>query len=354
MRVDLFDFDLPQERIALEPARPRDAARLLHVAGKSHVDRRVRDLPAVLRAGDMLVVNDTKVIPAQLVGKRAARGDGDDVSVDVTLHKEERDVAGGVRWRAFVRPAKRLRAGDRIVFGEKLTGVVEAREGAECVLQFDADRSAFDAALGEYGAAPLPPYIARKRPATAQDLSDYQTTYAQEEGSVAAPTAGLHFTPALLDALRSAGVLTETITLHVGAGTFLPVSVDDTADHVMHSEWGEITTEQAQRINAARENGGRVVAVGTTSLRLLESAAANDGAILPFCDETDIFITPGYRFKSVDLLLTNFHLPRSTLFMLVCAFAGTEVMKRAYAHAIDSEYRFYSYGDACLLERAEL
>ena len=353
MRVDFFDFDLPPERIALSPVRPRDAARMLHVNGNGVADRGVRDLPSLLRAGDMLVVNDTKVIPAQLFGKRAARGEGDDVTIDVTLHKQEQSPAGdGVRWRAFVRPAKRLRPGDRIAFGEKLSGLVEAREEAECVLFFDGDRCAFDAALAEYGAAPLPPYIARKRPATVQDLTDYQTAYAEKEGSVAAPTAGLHFTPTLFDALHRAGVLIETITLHVGVGTFLPVAVEDTGDHVMHSEWGEITAGQAERINAARASGGRIVAVGTTSLRLLESAGDDRGVIRPFCEETDIFITPGYRFKSVDLLMTNFHLPRSTLFMLVCAFAGTDVMKNAYAHAIENEYRFYSYGDACLLELA--
>lgn len=353
MRVDLFDFELPQDRIALEPARPRDASRMLHVADSVLTDKIVRDLPSLLRAGDMLVVNDTKVIPAQLVGKRAARGEGDAVAIDVTLHKRERQQASdSILWRAFVRPAKRLRPGDEIIFGENLTGVVEAREGAECCLRFDCDPDAFEAALAEYGAAPLPPYIARKRPASMQDLSDYQTAYAEEEGSVAAPTAGLHFTPSLLDTLRNAGVLIETITLHVGAGTFLPVSVDDTSDHVMHSEWGEIIGRQAERINAARARGGRVVAVGTTSLRLLESAADEDGAIRPFREETDIFITPGYRFKAVDVLMTNFHLPRSTLFMLVCAFAGTEAMKNAYAHAVKNEYRFYSYGDACLLERA--
>ena len=353
MRVDEFDFELPQERIALEPARPRDTARMLHVANASLTDRTVRDLPSLLRAGDMLVVNDTKVIPAQLSGKRPARGDGADVAVDVTLHKQERSTAGnGACWRAFVRPAKRLRPSDEIIFGENLKAYVEKREGAECLLRFDTEPSAFAAALAEYGTAPLPPYIARKRSPTDQDLSDYQTAYAQEEGSVAAPTAGLHFTAGLLDELRGTGILFETITLHVGAGTFLPVSVDDTRDHVMHSEWGEITEEQAQRINETRMRGGRIIAIGTTSLRLLESAADDAGIVRPFREETDIFITPGYQFKAVDVLMTNFHLPRSTLFMLVCAFAGIEAMKGAYAYAIKNKYRFYSYGDACFLERA--
>jgi S-adenosylmethionine:tRNA ribosyltransferase-isomerase len=352
MRVDDFNFILPPERIALAPARPRDAARLLHVAGGAFHDHLVADLPGLLRAGDLLVLNDTKVIPAQLTGVRAARGEGEGVSVDVTLHKQllqtERDA---VRWRAFVRPAKRLRVGDEIVFGKNLIGAVEAREGAECVLRFDREREEFEVALSEYGVAPLPPYIARKRPATMKDREDYQTIYAEEEGSVAAPTAGLHFTDALFHRIKDAGVGIETITLHVGAGTFLPVAVEDTADHKMHAEWGEITAEQADAINAAREKGGRVISVGTTSLRLLESAADKTGKLLPFRDETDIFITPGYRFKAVDALMTNFHLPRSTLFMLVCAFAGMENMKRAYAHAIENGYRFYSYGDASLLER---
>lgn len=351
MRVDQFDFDLPQERIALEPARPRDAARLLHVAGENPTDRTIRDLPSLLRRGDMLVVNDTKVIPAQLSGTRAARGEGADVGVDVTLHMRERDgPRDTVRWRAFVRPAKRLRAGDEIIFADAFTAIVESREGAECTLRFALGDDAFFTQLSAHGAPPLPPYIARNRSASARDNADYQTMYAEESGSVAAPTAGLHFTPQLLETLKGAGVLMETITLHVGAGTFLPVTVDDTADHKMHAEWGEITTEQAREINQARANGGRIVAVGTTSLRLLESAADDAGAIHSFQDETDIFITPGYRFKAVDILMTNFHLPRSTLFMLVSAFAGAQTMKAAYAHAIAEAYRFYSYGDACLLE----
>ncbi len=354
MRVDHFDFDLPQERIALEPARPRDSARLLHVAGDSLNDLVVRDLPSLLRPGDVLVVNDTKVIPAQLFGTRTARGEGGDVAVDVTLHKRERRPSDdAVYWRAFVRPAKRLRAGDDIVFSDGFAARVEARDGAECLLRFEMSPQAFDAALATFGVAPLPPYIARNRSATSQDLEDYQTTYAAESGSAAAPTAGLHFTEELLAALRGAGVGIETITLHVGAGTFLPVTTDETADHKMHAEWGEITEEQARAINEARAKGGRIVAVGTTSLRLLESAVDENGVIKPFQDETDIFITPGYRFKAIDMLMTNFHLPRSTLFMLVCAFAGTEAMKAAYAYAIAQGYRFYSYGDACLLEPAQ-
>ena len=355
MRVDLFDFELPQERIALEPAHPRDAARMMHIAADGVHDRGVSDLPSLLKAGDILVVNDTKVIPAQLTGTRAARDGGEDVRVDVTLHKKlpqkYRDL---IEWRAFVRPAKRLREGDRIDFGPRLIAEVASREGAECVLRFDRERGEFDEALAEYGAPPLPPYIARKRPATANDIENYQTVYAANPGSVAAPTAGLHFTPDIFRALDQADVTALTITLHVGAGTFLPVTAEDTADHIMHAEWGEITEEQADRINAARRSGGRIIAVGTTSLRLLESAAQDDGTITPFSSETDIFITPGYRFKAVDMLMTNFHLPRSTLFMLVCAFAGTEKMKAAYAHAIEQEYRFYSYGDACLLERGNV
>ncbi|MBT8471297.1 MAG: tRNA preQ1(34) S-adenosylmethionine ribosyltransferase-isomerase QueA [Marinicaulis sp.] len=351
MRVDDFDFHLPEERIALEPASPRDAARMLHIRGDARTDAAIRDLPDLLNPGDLLVLNDTKVIPAQLFGSRQARSGGGDVAIDVTLHKfVEQPTRDLIRWRAFVRPAKRVRPGDVIDFGPILHAKVETRDGAECLLRFDRERGEFDAALAEYGVAPLPPYIARKRAANAGDLDDYQTVYAKESGSVAAPTAGLHFTGELLALLRERGIGFETITLHVGAGTFLPVSVDDTKDHVMHSEWGEITEEQAARINRTRENGGRIVAVGTTSLRLLESASDENG-VRPFAQETDIFITPGYKFETADILLTNFHLPRSTLFMLVCAFSGTDAMKAAYAHAIENNYRFYSYGDACLLER---
>ncbi len=352
MRVDLFDFELPPERIALEPARPRDAARMLHVAPDGLHDRGVGDLAHILRPGDMLVVNDTKVIPAQLEGVRPARaeGGGGEVRVDVTLHRRLEDRASGAAWRAFVRPAKRLREGDVITFDSWLSAIVLERDNAEATLLFDHSGGAFDAALAIAGEPPLPPYIARQREARAEDAEDYQTIYARAEGSVAAPTAGLHFTDKLFAALEARGVLREAITLHVGAGTFLPVSVDDTGDHMMHSEWGEITQAQAVRMNAARSSGGRIIAVGTTTLRLLESAADETGQINAFCAETDIFITPGYKFRSVDALMTNFHLPRSTLFMLVCAFAGTKTMKDAYAHAISAGYRFYSFGDACFLE----
>jgi S-adenosylmethionine:tRNA ribosyltransferase-isomerase len=351
MRVDEFDFELPEDRIALHPANPRDSARLLQVAGDGFHDRVVSDLPTLLRPGDLLVLNDTRVIPAQLAGTRAARSGGEAVGVDVTLLKRLSDH-GGARWRAFARPAKRLRPGDVISFADGFEAEVEERDEAEATLRFNAGGAHFDRLLAAHGAPPLPPYIARKRALTDEDATAYQTIYAQEAGSVAAPTAGLHFTPDLFARLRAAGVETETITLHVGAGTFLPVTAEDVRDHKMHAEWGEITADQADRINAARARGGRVIAVGTTSLRLLESAADGAGVVHPFEAETSIFITPGYRFKAIDALMTNFHLPRSTLFMLVCAFAGTQTMKRAYAYAIDKSYRFYSYGDACLLERA--
>lgn len=352
MRVDEFDFELPEARIALKPASPRDAARLLHIDGNDFRDFTVADLPRLLKRGDILVLNDTKVIPAQLEGRRAAREGGDDIRIDVTLIKRLiGDPELGARWRAFVRPAKRVKEGDTLQFGDALRAQVENRDGAEAILRFNAGGAAFDRLLAETGAPPLPPYIARKRALTPDDARAYQTVFAKEEGSVAAPTAGLHFTPRLFERLTQAGIATETITLHVGPGTFLPVTAEDTRDHVMHAEWGEITADQAARINAAKAAGGRIVAVGTTSLRLLESAADDQGVIRPFTDETAIFITPGYEFKAVDALMTNFHLPRSTLFMLVCAFVGTARMKRAYQHAIDEGYRFYSYGDACLLER---
>lgn len=351
MRVDEFDFDLPEERIALHPASPRDSARLLRVHGERLEDSIVSDLPSILRPSDLLVLNDTRVIPAQLTGERAAREGGEGVGVDVTLIKRLADEAGA-RWQAFARPAKRLKAADVIRFGEGFSAEVLSRADAEAILRFNAAGADFDRLLARHGAPPLPPYIARRRALTDEDAENYQTIYSREAGSVAAPTAGLHFTPELFARLRAAGVETETITLHVGAGTFLPVTAEDTRDHVMHAEWGEITDEQADRINAARARGGRIVAVGTTSLRLLESAAGETGEVRPFAAETSIFITPGYRFRAVNALMTNFHLPRSTLFMLVCAFAGTEAMKRAYAHAIAEGYRFYSYGDACLLERA--
>ncbi|WAJ30986.1 tRNA preQ1(34) S-adenosylmethionine ribosyltransferase-isomerase QueA [Antarcticirhabdus aurantiaca] len=362
MRVDLFDFELPEERIALRPAVPREAARLLAVApGAPFRDLHVRDLVDELAPGDLLVFNDTKVIPAQLTGLRRreglAPGEGT-ARIDATLHMR---VAPD-RWKAFVRPAKRVATGDRIAFGDGgeacLLGALDATveekgEAGEVTLRFDLSGAHLDAAIAGAGAIPLPPYIASKRPQDAQDRADYQTIYAREEGAVAAPTAGLHWTPELLAAVEARGVGTAFVTLHVGAGTFLPVKAEDTRDHRMHAEIGAVTPEVAERINAVRAAGGRLVAVGTTSLRLLESAAREDGTVAPFSGATDIFITPGYRFRAVDRLMTNFHLPRSTLFMLVSAFAGTDRMRRAYDHAIAEGYRFYSYGDACLLDRAD-
>ncbi len=346
MRVDLFDFDLPQERIALAPASPRDSARMLVVEQQGLGDHMITDLPSFLHEGDLLVTNNTRVMPAQLFGSRAAREGGDAISIEATLHKEISENC----WRAFVRPAKRLRAGDIVQFGEDFAARTVSRDGAEAVLQFESRDEPFQARLMRAGVMPLPPYIARRRPADVGDELNYQTIFARETGSVAAPTAGLHFTDDLLEKISRRGAGHLSITLHVGTGTFLPVAVDDTSDHKMHSEWGEITPDQAQQVNDCRASGGRVIAVGTTSLRLLESATDAVGGVHPFAGETDIFITPGYRFKAAHILLTNFHLPRSTLFMLVCAFAGTEQMKAAYAHAIEKEYRFYSYGDACLLE----
>jgi S-adenosylmethionine:tRNA ribosyltransferase-isomerase len=339
VRVDLFDFDLPPDRIALRPASPRDSARLLLVEGDNRADRVVRDLPALLRAGDTLVFNDTRVIPAQLEGRRGQ------ANIGATLHKRE----GPRAWRAFIRNAKRLRDGDRIEFGEGVSARASDRgEDGSFVLAFDGEEPV-ELLLERAGRMPLPPYIAGKREADARDASDYQTMFAREKGAVAAPTAALHFTPALMESLRTAGVAHETLTLHVGAGTFLPVKAEDTDDHVMHAEWGRIDAATAARLNAARASGGRLIAVGTTSLRLLESAADGTGAIQPFQGDTAIFITPGYRFRAVDGLLTNFHLPRSTLFMLVSALMGRECMQAAYAHAIAEGYRFYSYGDASLL-----
>lgn len=355
MRVDDFDFELPESRIALKPANPRDEARMLHVgAGGALQDLRVIDLPSILRPGDMLVLNDTRVIPAQLAGTRNARGaEGEPVSIDVTLIKR---LAGeeelGARWSAFIRPAKRLKADDIIQFTPFFSAQVERRDGAEAILRFNFNGAAFDKLLAETGAPPLPPYIARKRKLSPDDAANYQTIFASEPGSVAAPTAGLHFTERLFRLLEERGVLAECVTLHVGAGTFLPVTAEDIEDHIMHAEWGEITHAQAGRINAARNKGGRIIPVGTTSLRLLESAADKAGVIHPFIGETDIFITPGYEFRAADAVMTNFHLPRSTLFLLVSALAGINVMKAAYAHAIEAGYRFYSYGDACFLERA--
>ncbi|TCP37146.1 tRNA preQ1(34) S-adenosylmethionine ribosyltransferase-isomerase QueA [Sphingomonas sp. BK235] len=339
MNVDLFDFDLPPERIALRPASPRDAARLLVVRGDGLDDRTVADLPDVLRAGDLLVFNDTRVIPAQLEGSRG------NARIGATLHKRE----GPRRWRAFVRNAKRLRDGDAIDFGAGVSATARDRaDDGSWALDFAGDEP-IELLLERAGRMPLPPYIAGKRAADARDADDYQTMFAAEPGAVAAPTAALHFTPALLERLATAGVEHATLTLHVGAGTFLPVKAEDTADHKMHAEWGRIDQATADRLNAVRARGGRVIAVGTTSLRLIESAAGEDGIVRPFEGDTAIFITPGYRFRGVDGLMTNFHLPRSTLFMLVSALMGLERMQAAYAHAIAREYRFYSYGDASLL-----
>src|SRR5262245_22812043 len=397
MRTDLFDFDLPEERIALTPASPRDAARLLVVRpsppsprlrgegrgegqrqtpaqasaphpnplpmpevawgeGTQFPDHIVRDLPALLRPGDALIFNDTRVISAALYGERM-RGEGR-AQIAFNLHKRLDES----RWRAFARPAKRLAAGDRIRFGNEgrvcLLGNLDATvahvgEAGEVELSFSLHGAYLDEAIEALGDPPLPPYIAGKRPVEPEDVERYQTVYARREGAVAAPTAGLHFTPELLAALDARGISCHFVTLHVGAGTFLPVKTDDTAEHRLHAEWGEVSAATAAALNAARAAGGRLVAVGTTSLRLLETAAAHDdGSIHPFAGETALFITPGYRFKAVDLLVTNFHLPRSTLFMLVAAFSGLDTMRAAYAHAIAAGYRFYSYGDACLLHPA--
>jgi S-adenosylmethionine:tRNA ribosyltransferase-isomerase len=337
-----FDFDLPPENIATEPARPRESAKLLEV-GDTLLDHTVADLPSLLGPGDIVVINDTRVIPARLRGtRRGAR-------VQVTLHKAEPDGT----WKVFARPARKLSPGDVIDFADGFTARVEAKgEAGEVTLSFP-DAGDLFAALEKHGEMPLPPYISRPGGATTADESDYQTVYAARKGAVAAPTAGLHFTDSLMEAVRAAGAQFATVTLHVGAGTFLPVKVDRIADHRMHSEWGEIDASTAAAINDARAAGGRVVSVGTTPLRLLETAATEDGKIHPFRGDTDIFITPGYRFKAVDLLMTNFHLPRSTLFMLVSAFAGLDRMKAAYDHAIRTGYRFYSYGDSSLLHRVE-
>ena len=340
MRVDLFDFELPPERIALRPARPRDSARMLVVPAQGPLaDLTMRDLPQQLRRGDVLVFNDTRVIPAQLEGRRG------ETRIGATLHKRI-DLR---RWQAFVRNAKRLRTADRIAFPADVSAIAEQRlPDGSWILGFEGD-DPVEILLERAGQMPLPPYIAGKRPTDAEDRSDYQTMFATKDGAVAAPTAALHFTPDLMAALADAGIAHETLTLHVGAGTFLPVKADDTADHQMHAEWGTISAEVAARLNAARRAGGKVIAVGTTSLRLLESAADDDGTVRPFAGDTAIFITPGYRFKAIDGLITNFHLPKSTLFMLVSALLGRERMHAAYAHAIAAEYRFYSYGDGSLL-----
>ncbi|WP_310533397.1 tRNA preQ1(34) S-adenosylmethionine ribosyltransferase-isomerase QueA [Novosphingobium sp.] len=340
MRVDLFDFELPPENIALRPVRPRDSARMLLVAGNAPFeDLTVRDLPAQLRAGDVLVFNDTRVIPAQLEGTRG------EARIGATLHKRI-DLR---RWQAFIRNGKRLHEGDVVVFAAGVSATAEQRHAdGSWTLAFAGDEPV-EVLLERAGRMPLPPYIAGKRPTDAADLEDYQTIFANEAGAVAAPTAALHFTPELLTTIDAAGIGREILTLHVGAGTFLPVKAEDTDDHAMHAEWGRIEPETAARLNAARAAGGRIIAVGTTSLRLLESAADRDGAIQPFAGDTAIFITPGYRFRAVGGLMTNFHLPKSTLFMLVSALMGRERMQKAYAHAIAEGYRFYSYGDSSLL-----
>jgi S-adenosylmethionine:tRNA ribosyltransferase-isomerase len=356
MKTDLFDFDLPADRIALRPAVPRDAARLLVVRpgeAPEWNDRGIADLPDLLRTGDCLVVNDSKVIAARLKGRRIGRGDAEP-GIEATLHKR----IDGSTWRAFILGAKKVQVGDMLRFGsegrvcflDQLDAQVSQKdEGGEVTLSFSFHGPVLDQAIAERGDMPLPPYIASKRATDEQDKSDYQTVFAEPEGSVAAPTAGLHFTPALVERLKARGVALHKVTLHVGAGTFLPVKADDTADHKMHAEFGTLSGETAAALNAARAKGGRIVAVGSTALRTLETAAGDDGILREFSGDTAIFITPGYRFKAVDLMLTNFHLPRSTLFMLVSAFSGLDTMQRAYAHAIHSGYRFYSYGDACLL-----
>jgi S-adenosylmethionine:tRNA ribosyltransferase-isomerase len=357
MRVDAFDFELPPERIALEPASPRDSARMLVVdADGALTDSRVSDLPDFLRAGDALVVNDTRVIAARLEGVRVR---GDAAAIEATLIRR----VDGCRWRALVRPAKKLRIGERIRFGEAGESLVcllaaldaeveEKGDAGEVLLRFEFAGAALDDAIERLGAPPLPPYIAARRAPGEKDRADYQTMFAAEPGAVAAPTAGLHFTPDLVDRIAARGVSLHRVTLHVGAGTFLPVKVEDTRDHAMHAEEGAVDAATASALNTARQNGGRIVCVGTTSARLLESAADEEGRIHSFAGETSIFITPGYRFRAVDMLMTNFHLPRSTLVMLASAFSGLDAVRRAYAHAIEAGYRFYSYGDACLLYRA--
>ncbi|AIJ54515.1 S-adenosylmethionine:tRNA ribosyltransferase-isomerase [Brucella abortus F6/05-3] len=357
MRVDLFDFDLPEERIALRPVEPRDHAKLLHVRpGEPFEDRHVYDLPDLLQPGDALVFNDTKVIPAQLEGMRERTGNISQVSA--TLHMR----VGPDRWKAFLRPAKRVKEGDRIRFGHSGTScflgtldatVAEKGDSGEALLVFDLSGAVLDEAIAAVGHIPLPPYIASKRPEDERDRKDYQTVYAREEGAVAAPTAGLHFTPDLLEKIKARGIEEHFVTLHVGAGTFLPVKADDTGDHKMHAEIGHVSQRTASALNAVHERGGRIICVGTTSLRLIESATGEDGVVRPWSGATYIFITPGYRFRAVDLLMTNFHLPRSTLFMLVSAFSGLDTMHAAYNYAIADGYRFYSYGDASLLERID-
>ncbi|PCJ71345.1 MAG: tRNA preQ1(34) S-adenosylmethionine ribosyltransferase-isomerase QueA [Rhodobiaceae bacterium] len=345
MRVDAFDFDLPEARIALRPARPRDAARLLVIGPEQGVlqDASVSALADWLVPGDVLVFNDTKVIPARLSGTRSR---GDVVAkIEITLHQR----LSPNEWLAFAKPAKRLAPGDRVQFSEALSAEVMGREGGEVHFQFSQTGAMLDAAIAAVGVMPLPPYIASKRATDEADAADYQTYFAREPGAVAAPTAGLHFTQSLLDSLEAKGIGFAKVTLHVGAGTFLPMSVDDTDDHKMHSEVGSVSEATADMLNTTRKKGGRIIAVGTTSLRLLESATTETGEVQPWSGATDIFITPGYRFRAIDVLMTNFHLPKSTLFMLVSAFRSLGEMQNAYAHAIQAEYRFYSYGDACLI-----
>ena len=349
MKVADFDFELPGALIAQEPARPRDSARLLHVAD-ALADLRIADLPKLVRPGDVMVFNDTRVIPARLAGHRGT------AKVEVTLMMRRDNAQGSSTWTALARPGRRLKPNDRIDFAPGFAArVIEKRDSGDILLAFDMSDADLRLALDKYGIMPLPPYIKRPHETASSgpgDRADYQTMYAKHDGAVAAPTAGLHFTEPLMTALHARDVAMAFLTLHVGAGTFQPVKVDDTDDHIMHSEWGAITQGAADTINGARAKGGRVICVGTTSLRLIESAADATGTVHPFQDATDIFITPGYRFKAVDALVTNFHLPRSTLFMLVSAFAGLETMRAAYAHAIAQGYRFYSYGDACFLERS--
>ena len=344
MKVADFDFELPPRLIAQRPAVPRDSARMLVAAGARLEDAFIRDLPRRLEAGDLLVVNDTRVIPARLLGRIGG------AAVEATLLKRE----GPDSWRALAKPGRKFKPGARVVFAQGLAAEVATKgEGGEVTLAFDSSGERLDALLRQAGLMPLPPYIKRPKEGDPADRRDYQTLFAARDGAVAAPTAGLHFTPALVAALQGRGVAIAAVTLHVGAGTFLPVKTENVEDHRMHPEWGEVSAAAARAVNAARNAGRRVVAAGSTVLRLLESAAGADGTIIPFAGETGIFIVPGYRFRVADLMLTNFHLPRSTLFMLVCAFAGTATMKRAYAHAIEQNYRFYSYGDCCLLHRVK-
>ena len=354
MRVSEFDFELPEEAIALRPAYPRESARLLVVRPDVEPvleDRVVADLPHLLSPGDALVFNDTKVIKARLHGYRDRNGAV--AKIEIMLHQrvDER------RWRAFARPAKKWLLGESVIIqndtAELQAMLIERSPQGDVLIEFDQLGPALDMAITSLGELPLPPYIAGKRAVDERDDTDYQTIFAKSEGAVAAPTAGLHFTPSILSALAERGVSTHTLTLHVGAGTFLPVKVEDTDAHVMHAEWGQISVETADALNAIRQNGGRIIAVGTTSLRLLESASSESGDVLPFAGDTSIFLRPGSRFRCVDALITNFHLPRSTLFMLVAAFSGLDVMKNAYRHAIADGYRFYSYGDASLLYRKD-